>query len=306
VRGPDVVFVGQIARDVVLRVDRLPEPGSSGPVTFHREILGGKGANQAVAFAQLGGRPRLVGVVGDDTAGVELLRQADADGVDVDAVVRRAGASSATIVEILEPEGRWRYLEDISDDMLLTPDDVERVGETFATASAAVLQLQQPVDAVVAAARIARESNAMVVLDGAPPAHSRERALELCDVLRADTHEASLLAGEEIRDGAMALRAARDIRRRGPRVVMLGAGGDGDAVSWPDGEAVFPHSATGAIDTTGAGDALIATLTSHLLRGASPKDAAESAVEAAGVAVRHVGGRPRLTVGSDHEGAVTK
>jgi ribokinase len=216
-----VVFVGQIARDVVLRVDALPEPGTSGDVVLHRENLGGKGANQAVACAQLGGRPSLVGVVGDDAIGAGLLRQAKADGVDTEAVICRSGASSATIVEILESDGRWRYLEDIPDDMRLGPDDVKRAAAALETAGAAVLQLQQPVDAVVTAARIARGGNTMVVLDGAPPAQARDRALELCDVLRADRHEASLLAGEEIRDAASALRAAREIRRLGPRVAMV-------------------------------------------------------------------------------------
>jgi hypothetical protein len=68
----DVVVAGQLARDLVLVVDDVPEAGQSGPVRERREMLGGKGANQAVAVAQLGLRPALIAVAGDDEAGSRL------------------------------------------------------------------------------------------------------------------------------------------------------------------------------------------------------------------------------------------
>ncbi len=85
--GPDVVVVGQLARGLVLVVDQVPGPGESGTVRLRREMLGGKGADQAVALAQLGLRPALVAVAGDDATGPELLAQAKVDGIDVSAVV---------------------------------------------------------------------------------------------------------------------------------------------------------------------------------------------------------------------------
>jgi len=304
--APAALFAGQIARDVLLRVDELPDAGSSGAVDVLRAVLGGKGANQAVAFAQLGGAPTLLGVVGDDEVGVELLRQAASDGIDVEPVVRRAGAPSATIVEILQNDGCWRYLEHIPDEMLLRSSDVERVESSFATARAVVLQLQQPPEPLLVAARIGRRRGATVLLDGAPPARLRDELLAVCDVLRADTHEASLLAGVEVDDARTALRAARDLSREGPAIVMVGAGDDGDAVHWSDGDAVFAHEPTQVVDTTGAGDAMTAALALELIRGASPASAAACAVAAAGRAVGYAGGRPRLRgwrPNSDQEGA---
>ncbi|MEX5235551.1 PfkB family carbohydrate kinase [Kocuria arenosa] len=87
-----VVVVGQVGRDLVLTVEGRPEAGGSADVLEREELLGGKGANQAVACRQLGAEVRLVGVVGTDSAGEEVLAQAAGDGIDVGAVVRRPGA----------------------------------------------------------------------------------------------------------------------------------------------------------------------------------------------------------------------
>jgi ribokinase len=104
----DAVVVGQIARDLVLVVDEVPEAGTATPVRRRREMLGGKGANQAVGLAQLGVRVALLGVAGTDETGEWLLAQARRDGIDVSQVVRRG--ESGLIVDIVDGDGRWRYL----------------------------------------------------------------------------------------------------------------------------------------------------------------------------------------------------
>lgn len=118
------VVVGQLARDVVMVMERLPDAGSSGPVRERLEQLGGKGANQAVGLSQLGVPAALVAVAGDDPVGDALLARAAVDGVDVSHVVRRAGTPTGLIVEVLEDGGRWRYLEHLPQGVLLTEADV--------------------------------------------------------------------------------------------------------------------------------------------------------------------------------------
>jgi sugar/nucleoside kinase (ribokinase family) len=99
-------------------------------------VLGGKGANQAVSVAQLGERVGLVGVVGDDDAGDKVLGQAQRDGIDVTTVMRRPGTSTGLIVEALEANGDWRYLQHLPDPVLLTEDDIAAAGDALASASA--------------------------------------------------------------------------------------------------------------------------------------------------------------------------
>jgi ribokinase len=287
-KSPVAAVVGQLARDLVLTVDEVPAAGTSGAATGRREQLGGKGANQAVGLAQLGVRPRLVAVAGDDVIGDALLDQARRDGIDVTAVLRRPGTLTGLIVELLDSDGKWRYVEHLSDEVLLTVGDVERARAVIGGADAVLVQLQQPAAAALAAARIGHDAGRLVVLDGAPAEH-RDELLAAADVVRADGQEAELLL-----DGPATVTAARRILDRGPRLIAL-AVPDGNLFVWPGGELHLPLTGDKEVDTTGGGDAFIAGLTASLLRGEDQPTAARRAVAASGATVGHVSGRPDLT-----------
>ncbi|WP_255371881.1 carbohydrate kinase family protein [Cellulosimicrobium sp. CUA-896] len=104
--SPTVVVLGQVARDLVLAIDTLPDGGGSTAVRERRELLGGKGANQALACLRLGLDAAVVGVVGDDDAGRDVLAQARADGLDTDGVVRRGGCATALLTTSSRPTAR--------------------------------------------------------------------------------------------------------------------------------------------------------------------------------------------------------
>jgi ribokinase len=294
---PDVVVFGQLARDLVLVVDEMPAAGGSAAVRERREMLGGKGANQAVALSQLGMRPALVAVAGDDDIGTELIEQANKDGIDTSAVARRPGAATALMVDIVDGSGRWRYLEQVPGGVRLNESDVERAATLLTTAEWASVQLQQPPGAAVAAARAARRAGCSVVLDGAP-AGERDELLGHADVVRADAREAELLSGVPVDTEASAKCAAAEILGHGPGLVALAVGEEGNFFAWRGGCVMLPLTDTEVADTTGAGDALVAALIAGLASGYAPERAARLAVEAAGVTVGHPGGRPDLTGGA--------
>ena len=264
--APDAAVLGQIGRDLVLVVDGVPEPHGTVPVRDRLEMLGGKGANQAVALSQLGLRPALIGVVGGDAVGAWALAQARRDRIDVRGVVRRRGARTSLIVEVLAPGGAWRYLEDVPEPVLLTENDVHRGATTITAARAVLLQMQQPSAAMLAAA----------------------------DVVRADARESVALAGGPLPDAAAAVRAGRELLRRGPRLVALAVSGAGNVFVWPDGDVCTPLSGAEVVDTTGAGDAMVAALTAALLRDRGYAQAAQDATDAAAASVARIGGRPAL------------
>ena len=299
--GPaHVVVVGQLARDVVLLIDAMPEPGSSTDVRMRRETLGGKGANQAVAFAQLGLTVGLVAVAGDDRVADAMFDRAHRDGIDLTHVFRRPGVETGLIVEAVDADGGWRYLQDLPPETRLTVPDVEAAAETLRSADAVVVQLEQPAPVALEAARLAREGEALVVVDGLPGAEIRTELLDLVDVLRADNSESALLVGADAGD-VDALRAGgRELVEAGLRVVVLAAANAGNLLVWrtDDGgieDELIPLTDETVVDTTGAGDALVAALTAALLRGDAPPTAARLGVMAAGDTVTHRGGRPTLT-----------
>jgi ribokinase len=310
----DVVVLGQVGRDLVLRVGALPEAGGSAAVSERREMLGGKGANQAVTLAQLGVPVALVGVVGTDGPGAEALAQAAADGIDVSAVRRRRGATTALLVDVVADGGARRLLEDVPDAVRLSPEDVAAAADQLAAAQLVILHLQQP-GAAVQAALDRVPAGAVVVADGGPAdAATRAAVLARADVVRADTAEAALLTGREAAGPEDLAEAAAELLTAGPRVVALGAGEAGDLVSWragarlgvaadelevdpewADGEVLVPLLGGPPADPTGAGDAYVATLAATLLGGGAPEDAAWAASAAACLTVAHAGGRPDLS-----------
>jgi ribokinase len=289
----DVMVVGQFARDLVLRVDALPDVGAAADVRERRELLGGKGANCAVAAARLGAAAGLLAVAGADEVADRLLAQAAADGIDTRHVVRRPGAATGLVVEVLEDGGRWRYLQDLPDAVLLTPEDVGPAEPSLATARAVVLQAQQPAAALQRCAQVAG-ADALVVLDGAPEPAARTALLTAVDVLRADPAEAALLLDADLatEDVDQVRGAAHRLLDAGPSVVVLGVEGAGNLAVWADGELFVPFDDTPVVDTTGGGDTFTATLTVALLDGDDPGRALRRAAEATAGTVSRVGGRP--------------
>jgi ribokinase len=288
-----VLVVGQIARDLVLAVPAIPDAGGSVPVRERAERVGGKGANQAVGLRQLGvERVALLGVAGADAAGDEVIAQARQDGIAVDAVSRRG--TTALLVDVVDADGARRLLEHVPPEALLTVEDVRRASALVTTADTVVLQLQQPADALLAAAEAARDAGARVVLDGGVEGDARDRLLHLADVVRMDAVEAAQLTDVDIASRADAERAARSVLDAGPGIVAAAVPGEGDLVVWREGLLMLPYSDATVVDPTGAGDAFVAGLVAALRTGASPAEAGRLASAAAGATVGRLGGRPDL------------
>lgn len=286
-----VLVVGQVARDLVLRVDRLPGAGAGAPVRERRETLGGKGSNQALGLRRAGVTDvRLLGVVGEDAVGTDCLERAAADGLDVDGVVRRG--ATALLVDLVEDGGTRRLLEHVPPEALLTAADVASAAEAFVSADTVVVQLQQPAEAVGAAATAAVRNGALLVTDGAVEPSWRERLLTSVDVLRADAQEATSWTDVEVRTFDDARRAARVVLDAGPSVVALGVPDQGDLVAWAGGEVELPFGDDRVVDPTGGGDAFVAALVASLRRGEQPGEAGRRASSAAAAVVVRPGGRP--------------
>jgi ribokinase len=285
-----VVVLGQAGRDLVLQVDELPEAGGSSPVRQSIEVLGGKGANQAVALAQLGPPVALIAVLGQDAAGAEALDQLSHDGIDVARVARRG--RTALLVDVVEQDGTRRLLEDVPQESLLRTSDVVAAAPVLCDAAAVSLQLQQPA-AVLQQALGLVPADALVVLDGAPDGSTAGAALlARADVLRADAREAELIAGRPVKD----LADARRLLDLGPDLVAVGRPDGGNLLVWAQGQVALTPGAETVVDVTGGGDSFTAALIAALSRGAGPEQAGRAAARAAASTVQRLGGRPALNL----------
>ncbi|MGN6336323.1 PfkB family carbohydrate kinase [Mycobacterium sp.] len=288
-----VVVIGQIARDLVLRTDGPPSAGDSVTILQRNELLGGKGANQAVGLAQLGVPVALVGVVGDDHAGASVLQQVHRDGIDISGVTRRG--TTALLIDVVARPPERMLLEDVPQSSLVLVADLDRAASLFEAADTVSIQLQQPAATALAAAQRARQRGVRVIADGAPDPSIRADLLAAVDVLRADATEAALIADREITTVEQARELSDHLLGCGPELVAIAVPEVGDLLVWPGGSEVFEFADVEVVDPTGAGDAFVAGLIAGLREGAAPREAGRRASAAASATVQRLGGRPDLT-----------
>lgn len=264
---PSITVVGSVNMDLVVSVQRLPLPGETLLGSDYATHPGGKGANQAVAAARLGGQVRFVGRVGSDGFGAELRAALNHDHVATNELRVSAGPSGVAFIQVDE-RGQNSIVVSPGANFALKVSDI--TASDFKGADALLLQLEVPLPVVSAAARRAKAAGALVILNLAPA--QPLSAAQLSDVshLLVNENEAGVLLGRsESRVASDPLEAAEELTVLVPQVVItLGAAGSAWAVRGADGAA--PISGLQAafdvkvVDTTGAGDCFAGALAVYL------------------------------------------
>jgi ribokinase len=278
-----VHVVGSINQDIVAEAGRHPSPGETIVGTHLRIHPGGKGANQAVAAVRAGAAASLIGCVGDDLAGQELLAGIREAGVECGSVrVDPDAPTGRGIITIAAGENTIVVIPGAN--LRLGVDQAERI--EFAAGDICVAQLETPVEATIAAFQRARKAGAKTLFNPAPASQVPVELLELSDILVVNVHEFVATFGmpvERAGDGLPGMVAARF---RGSLLTTLGADG---VVIWEGGSrlAIPAHKVT-AVDPTGAGDCFVGYLAAGLVSGLPLVAAARRANRAAAIGVtRH-------------------
>jgi ribokinase len=282
-----VCVAGSLVVDRFCYLERLPVPGET--VTGHRTTsgFGGKGANQAVMAARCGAAVTMVGRVGDDAGGRDYLAHLAAAGIDVAHVTVTPGAGTGTAEIWVEDSGANAIVIIPGANDALTVADVEAASDAIASADVLVCQWEVPIDAVVAALRIARAAGVRTVFNPAPARGALPAAVySLSDVICPNETEAAALAGSSAAD---AESAARAIAARGHSAVVVTLGERGALVVGPSGTRHHPAPEVTAVDTTGAGDAFVGAMAFALGAGVPIDDAVRAAVARASDSVRRPG-----------------
>lgn len=289
-----IVVVGSLNADMVVRVPHIPAPGETILGSGFETIPGGKGANQAVAAARLGAEVAMIGRVGAGALGDMLLANLENDKVDHRWV--RQDPDSPTGIAMIEvsEDGQNSIVVAPGANHRLTPQDVEDAESLFAQAKILLLQLEIPLDAVIAAAKLARKHQVKVLLNPAPAQPLPAELLSLVDILVPNETEAALLTNKPVDTLETAREAARSLQAEGPGTVIITLGERGCLVVDQAGERVFPAFPVQAVDTTAAGDAFIGAFAVAMAEG-KPVDEALAWGRAAGaLAASKAGAQPSL------------
>jgi ribokinase len=262
----DVVVIGGVNTDYLIRGAELPGPGSTVDGAEFQEAPGGKGANQAVAAARLGARVAFVGRVGADGRGKALLAGLQSEGIDVRAVTIDPDVATGAALVMVDARGEKQIMTAPGANHRVRPDDLAGAAELIARAAVLLLPLELPQPAVEAAVGLGRAAGAHIVLDPAPPRALPEDLLRDVHVIRPNAAEAEVLTGIAVSDRATAKRAAENLLRRGVGAALIGAPG-GTLLLSSEAELWVPWLDVHALDATGAGDAFVAALAVCIARG---------------------------------------
>ena len=292
--GIEVVVIGSLNMDLVARAARLPAPGETLPGTGFATVPGGKGANQAVAAARLGARVAMIGCVGDDAFGRELLQGLERDRVDTGGVRVAPGLSSGVALIVVADSGQNGIVVVPGGNGQLAPADVDRHHALLAAARVVALQLETPLPTVEHAVRRARALDRTVVLNPAPARPLPPSLLAGADYLVPNEIEASVLAGLAVDSVESALEAGRRLRAQGAANVLVTLGERGVVAVTAEGARHYPAERVQAVDTTAAGDTFIGGLCAALVRGQSLAEAIGFAQAAAAISVTRPGAQTSI------------
>jgi ribokinase len=299
----DIAVVGSNMVDLVAYVDRMPAAGETLEADDFAMGCGGKGANQAVAAARLGAKVLFVSKVGDDLFADNTIANLARQGVDTRHVGRVPGRSSGVAPIFVDRAGQNRILIVPGANRALKPADVDAAREDIGRCRLVLLQLEVPLPTVYRAIEIAHEARVPVLLNPAPA----DRALDLaqvcrCEYLVPNETELAILTGMPVGTFDQVRMAARSLRDRGLRNVIVTLGANGALHLGPDAETHYPGPRVDAVDSSGAGDAFVGCFAQTLVKTADVAAAIRRAVAYASDSVTRRGTQSSYADGASFVG----
>ena len=298
---PSVVVLGGINMDLVTLTPRFAEPGETVVGTRFLTYPGGKGANQAVAAARMGATVAMVGRVGDDVFGPQLLKSLTDSGVDISAVDVAINTSSGLAIIEIDGSSQNRITQILGANDTCGASQRQQVSELLPHASVLMLQLEVSLDLSLEVAREAWTQGKTVILDPGPVRPLPPEFYTYCSVITPNETEAQALVGFPVRDKESAAKASTELLERGVAAVVVKLGSGGAYYATQRESRHIPAFAVQAVDSVAAGDAFNGALAVGLSRGQELRRAVVSASAAGALAVTRIGAQDSMPYGDEVE-----
>ncbi len=289
-----VLVIGSSNTDMVVTVGDLPRPGETVLGSEFNIFAGGKGANQAVAARRAGADVHMLAAVGNDDFGKNAVAALVAEGIDVSNVHTVEGVASGVAMIFVSDTGENCIGVAPGANSKLTPNMLRNNETEFAAASVVLVQLETPMETIVAAAELSAAHDAKLILNPAPAAEIPEQIYADLFCITPNQSEAELLTGIAVVDKASAAEAAQVLLSRGVDNVVITMGGQGALLCNTDGAFFEAAGRVAVVDTTGAGDTFNGFFAAMVASGNSLQDALATAVSAASQSVQVAGAIPSI------------
>lgn len=289
-----LVVLGSVNVDHVLSVNQFPRPGETLLGSHYQIAFGGKGANQAVAAGRSGADISFIAAVGQDDVGDRIRQQLVQDNIDVSSMEIIKSINTGVALIFVNADGENSIGISAGANAAVTPEYMNKYRQQIIEADALLTQLEIPIETVLAAAKLAKESATLVILNPAPAQSLSDELLALIDLITPNETEAERLTGIAVKDEADAQKAAAILHTKGIETVIITLGSRGAWVSVNgQGERVCGYKVS-VVDTIAAGDTFNGALVTALLEGQPLISAIKFAQAAAAVAVTRAGAQPSV------------
>lgn len=284
-----IVVLGSTNTDMVITGKKIPVPGETVSGGTFLMNPGGKGANQAVAVARLSakkGACSFIAKVGDDLFGRETAVRMRKDGIDAKLIVDRREPSGTALI-LVDAKGQNVISVALGANGTLSPKDVAKFRKSIENAAALLMQLETPMETVVAAAKWAHAKGVPVILNPAPAAKLPGELYKCLDWITPNETEAELLTGVKVTDAKSAQKAVDVLLKRGVGHVVITMGSKGAYCG--DCQKIYPCRKVKAVDCVAAGDTFNGAFAVALAEGHSCAEAIDFAQKASAISVTRPG-----------------
>lgn len=284
-----IAVIGSSNTDMVIKTSKLPIPGETilGGKFFMNP--GGKGANQAVAAARLGGKVSFIAKTGDDVFGKQARQIFENENINTDYLVTDPGHPSGVALITVDAKGENCIVVAPGSNGYLSQVDIDLAREEILRSDIVLMQLEIPLETVVYAANLAFDAGKKVILNPAPAAQITDELLSKLYLITPNETEAELISGIPVKDIKSATLAARNLFGRGVKVVIITLGSKGALLYTGDEAKLIPSPKVEAIDTTAAGDVFNGAIAVAISEGLELEKAVEFACKAAAISVTRMG-----------------
>jgi ribokinase len=288
-QNTSIVVVGSSNTDMVVKAPHLPVPGETilGGTFFMN--AGGKGANQAVAAARLGGNVSFIARLGDDIFGKQALQLFNEEGINISYIITDAQYPSGVALITVDEKGENCIVVASGANAALMPADLQHADRVIEEANIILMQLEIPLDTVIHVAQKAYRANKKVILNPAPACPLPDALLQHIAIITPNQKEAEMLTGIAVNDDITALEAAVALHNKGIEQVIITMGAQGALVYSDNEYRIIAPPKVVPVDTTAAGDVFKGALAVALAEGRDIFEAAGFACRAAAVSVTRLG-----------------
>ncbi|MDR2057472.1 MAG: ribokinase [Dysgonamonadaceae bacterium] len=289
-----IVVIGSCNTDMVIKSDRLPIPGETVIGNTFMMNPGGKGANQAVAVARMGGNVTFISKTGNDLFGRQSVELYNRENIRTEYVFSDPDHPSGVALVAVDANGENSILVAPGANSALSVKDIEKARTAIETADLLLMQLEIPIETVEYAAEIASRRGVKVILNPAPAQFLSNALLQHVYIITPNRTEAEILSGIKVTNWESAQAAADCISEKGVDVVVITLGSQGALIK--DGKQYHQVGAekVQAVDTTAAGDTFCSTLCVGLAEGMSIVEAVKLACKASAITVTRMGAQTSI------------